>query len=813
MANIRSNVRQTNVTSTCCRPRSIIDYAMLCFWPTSIRQLILRLWPLCVFVTNSSAAPDFEREIRPILSNHCFKCHGPDDAARESELRLDTQEGVFADQGGYQAVKPGDPDGSELIARINSLEQDVVMPPPDSGLSLSENQKSLLYQWVQNGAEFRQHWSFRSITRPVFLESEPSSHPIDSFIQHKLQTIGLTMSEEADRHTLIRRVYLDVVGLPPPAAQIRQFVSDESPNAYERMVDHVLLNPHYGEKWARHWLDQARYADTNGYTIDSPRSMWPWRDWVIRAINSDMPFDQFTIEQLAGDLLPSPTRDQLVATGFHRNSLINQEGGTDDEQFRNESVVDRINTTGAVWLGLTVGCAQCHSHKYDPLTQQEYYQLFAFFNSTEDVNTTAPKILLSTTEQEKRLSELNAAADTAGRELTQFDEVHPASERTDAQRTRRTELEKTLAAAKEAKTEYEKTIPATMVMREMEEPRESHVLVRGDFLRKGKQVQPDVPAVLPVMSSADSGLKNRLDLARWLIHEDNPLTARVTVNRVWMQLFGRGLVETENDFGIQGTSPTHPDLLNWLSVYFMESGWSRRSLIRMILTSATYRQSSAVRPSSVEPDPLNNFLSRQARLRVDAEIVRDLALSASGLLTRRIGGPGVYPPQPDGVYAFTQRKAAWPTSQGADRYRRGMYTFFIRSAPHPLLTTFDTPFFNTTCTRRVRSNTPLQSLTMANDEAFVEATQALAGRLVDTHRHEDDRITLAWYLCLGRPPTEKEQQRMTQFIKEVQQDIAETPSEAVAIAGGVQKDQAVERAVWVLVSRTLFNLDEFITRE
>ncbi len=808
--------RTTGRYSGLCDSNSLICLAVKWSFPVFFIRVITALLFIIAGSTLVKAGDtgiDFSRDIRPILANYCFKCHGPDEAVREADLRLDSARWAYADRGGSQAVKPGDPDASTLIFRINSHDPDEQMPPPDSGLSLSENQKSLLHRWIQSGARFQQHWSFRPIIRPAVPNPEPGSHPIDSFVQHRLKTDGLTLAQEADRHTLIRRVYLDVIGLPPEAAEIELFLNDESPGAYERMVDYVLQSPHYGEKWARHWLDQARYADTNGYTIDSPRSMWPWRDWVIRAINMDMPFDQFTIEQLAGDLLPSPTRNQLIATGFHRNTLINGEGGTDDEQFRNESVVDRVNTTGAVWLGLTVGCAQCHNHKYDPLTQQEYYQLFAFFNSTEDVNTTNPTISLPTAQQKKRLSALIDAATAAVQALTHFDESHPAGERTDAQTTLRTELEKTIQEANDLKAQFEKLIPTTMVMRRTKEPRVSHVLVRGDFLRKGDVVLPDSPSFLPAMSPADNDSRNRLALARWLVHEDNPLTARVTVNRTWMQLFGQGLVETENDFGLQGTSPTHPALLDWLSVFFMENEWSKRSLIRMILTSATYRQSSVMRPSTDRIDPLNSLLSRQSRVRVDAEIIRDLTLAASGILHPVIGGPGVYPPQPDGVYAFTQRKADWPTSQGPDRYRRGMYTFFMRSAPHPMLTTFDTPFFNTSCTRRVRSNTPLQSLTMANDKAFIEATQAFAARLVETHNYDYDRITLAWHLCLSRPPTDKEQRRVMRFVKAARRDLAQTPSESAAITGTVQNGNSVERAVWTLVARTLFNLDEFITRE
>jgi len=655
--------------------------------------------------------------------------------------------------------------------------------------------------------------AFRPVERPD-IDDAQSSHPIDVLVDRRLVSIGLSRSKEANRYTLIRRVFLDVTGLPPSPEELSQYLNDNEPGAYERMIDRALASPHYGEKWARHWLDQARYADTNGYTIDSPRSMWPWRDWVINAINDDMPFDQFTIEQLAGDLLDNPTQEQLIATGFHRNTLINQEGGTDDEQFRNESVVDRVNTTGAVWMGLTAGCAQCHTHKYDPLTQHEYYQLFAFFNSTQDVNTTSPTVSVPNEQQSARLGELHRAVANAQKSLTDFNAQYPTNTLTTDQKSQLAKLEDSLRKAKETQAKFEKSVPTTMVMRERAEPRPTHVLIRGDFLRKGDPVEPAGPAFLPDMPTASDSPKSRLDLARWLVSGEHPLTARVTVNRIWLQLFGRGLVETDNDFGLQGTPPTHPLLLDWLAAEFVDSGWSRKQLIRTILLSETYRQSSETNDKAASVDPLNKLLWRQARVRVDAEIVRDLALAASGLLQRRVGGPGVYPPQPDGVYAFTQRKAAWPTSDGEDRYRRGMYTFFMRSAPHPLLTTFDAPFFNTTCTRRVRSNTPLQSLTMANDESFVEASQALASRVISARENSDDRLTFAWQLCFVRPPEASERQRCLAFLQLAHEDLAKTTEDATSIAGGKRSaNESVEHAAWTMLARALMNLDEFITRE
>ncbi len=748
--------------------------------------------------TADDSTVDFARDIRPVLSNQCFKCHGPDEAVRQADLRLDV---------------PNDATAEELLERLTSNDPDIQMPPPSSDLKLTEQQKDLLSRWIQGGAIYQQHWSFRPVVRPNIDDSN-SKHPIDDLIDRRLVAAGVTRSEEANRSTLFRRVFLDVIGLLPTPDETAQYLNDNQSGAYERMVDRALASPHFGEKWGRHWLDQARYADTNGYTVDSPRSMWPWRDWVIKAINDDMPFDQFTIEQLAGDLLENPTPEQLIATGFHRNTLINQEGGTDDEQFRNESVVDRVNTTGAVWMGLTAGCAQCHTHKYDPLTQHEYYQLFAFFNSTEDVNTTSPTVSVPNEEQVARLGELHRAVLAAERSLKEFNDLHPTDEISVDQKAQQSKLQESLKTAKDAQKSFEKSVPTTMVMRELTEPRSTHVLIRGDFLRKGDPVEPTGPAFLPELPGTSGTPNTRLNLARWLVSREHPLTARVTVNRIWLQLFGRGLVETDNDFGMQGTPPTHPLLLDWLAAEFMESGWSRKHLIRTILLSATYRQSSERKDDAARLDPLNKLLSRQARVRVDAEIVRDLALSASGLLQRKIGGTGVYPPQPNGVYAFTQRNAAWPTSKGEDRYRRGMYTFFMRSAPHPLLTTFDTPFFNTTCTARVRSNTPLQSLTMANDESFVEASRAMALRVMEAHDKDNDRLTFAWQLCFVRPPDESERRRCLDFLQQAQEDLTGSTNDADSISGqDAAADVSIEHAAWAMLSRALLNLDEFITRE
>lgn len=762
---------------------------------------------------------DYSRDIRPILSSNCFRCHGPDDEKREAELRLDTFEGATARIGEVHAIIPGDPGASQIMNRILSSDVDEKMPPPDSGKTLTDREIELLRQWIQQGALYNQHWAFREIVLPTepALDSTWPQNAIDGFVLKKLGQHQIDPAPEAARTTLIRRVHLDVLGLPPTIDELDRYLTDDSASAYSDMVDRALASPHYGERWGRHWLDQARYADTHGYTIDGDRSIWPYRDWVINALNIDMPFDQFTIEQLAGDLLDSPTRDQLVATGFHRNTLVNQEGGTDAEQFRVEAVVDRVNTTGAVWLGLTVGCAQCHTHKYDPLTHHEYYQLFAFFNQCKDVNSVSPQLTLGSPEQVTQLQELDTVIANAKLELAALDKRRTdgtlsASERAVAAADRTT-AEDAFKVLEADRVKLLTQIPETMIMADIDQPRETHVLIRGDFLRKGDSVEPDTPGALPAMPAADHR-RTRLELARWLVDRRNPLTARVTVNRIWAQYFGIGLVETENDFGFQGSPPGHPELLDWLSVEFMDHGWSLKHVHRLILNSATYRQSSVYRPELATTDPLNKLLARQLRLRVDAEVVRDIGLAVSGLLNEAIGGRSVYPPQPEGIYAFTQRNAAWPVSEGPDRYRRGMYTFFMRSAPYPMLTTFDTPRFNTTCTTRVRSNTPLQSLTMANDEAMLEMATALGQRIQQHSDNEADRMRFAFRVCFAREPLPQESQRLLDYVQRQRLTLANGGSpDAAPPASEPSSAVAAEDRLWMLVGRTLMNLDEFIVRE
>jgi hypothetical protein len=531
--------------------------------------------------------------------------------------------------------------------------------------------------------------------------------------------------------------------------------------------------------------------------------MWPYRDWVIQALNDDLPFDSFTIQQLAGDLLPNPTKSQLVATALHRNTLINEEGGTDAKQFRHESVVDRVNTTAAVWLGLTVGCAQCHSHKFDPISHREYYELFAFFNNTTDVNNKGATLSVARGEMLR-----------GGQSLT----ISPPAEAAADGGEQTIAPESQAPAPRERRGQRDPGVAEVMVMKELDEPRETFICVRGDFLRPDKDVgplQPDVlQAVPPTLPPAEN--RTRLDLARWLVNPENPLTPRVTMNRVWMRYFGRGLVETDEDFGTQGTPPTHPELLDWLAGEFQRD-WSLKQMHRLIVTSSTYRQASKARPDLAEKDPRNLLLARQERLRVEAEIVRDAALSASGQLDRTIGGPSVRPPQPDGVYAFTQTAKRWTPETGPGRYRRGMYTLFFRSAPYPLFTTFDAPDFQTVCTRRIRSNTPLQALTVANDEAFFEIAQGLAARVLKELPTADARTQLrrAFRLCLCREPSPRELAALEGYYERQVARHANDAERAKAILStDLQETEApAVAAALVLASRAILNTDSFITRE
>lgn len=845
----------------------------------------LFILPIAVAAGDETNRPDYTTQIKPLLARHCVECHGP--KKQQSGLRVDSGRALIQGGDSGPAVVPKDAAKSLLMHAVTGTEGASKMPP--EGPALSPEEIEVLRDWIAAGAAFPQdevvaasprkgadHWSFQPVQHPVpplMAASATERSPIDVFVTARLKAAKLTPSAEADRETLLRRTSLDLCGIPPTPDEVHEFLSSTSPDAFERVVDRLIASPHFGERWGRDWLDAARYADSNGFTRDMPRTIFKFRDWVVTALNRNQPFDEFVTDQLAGDMRPNPTLDQLVATGFHRNTLVNEEGGTDPEQFRVESVVDRVNTTGTVFLGLTVGCAQCHDHKYDPISQREYYQLFAYFNSTAFAggDPTAPRIDVPSADQIARgepqrqqkirgqIAELEAQlkvqADAIAVHLSEWEKTLTDDDKKklpfnvknavdlpprDRSATHKRDLDAYFRGIDVARRKFpqldeiaklradEPVFPTTMIMQELDQPRETFIQMRGDFLRKGAKVVPAVPAVLFAeqvsASKSDAPVaQTRLDLARWLVSPGNPLTSRVTVNRVWQKYFGRGLVETENDFGTQGTSPSHPELLDWLASEFSgvamrepQSGWDMKRLHRSIVTSATYRQSSRQRDDVAEVDPTNKWLAQQNRLRLDAEVIRDSALAASGLLTTELGGPPVYPPQPDGVFDFTQDKKPWTTATDRNRYRKAMYTQLWRSSLYPSMTVFDFPDANVACTRRIRSNTPLQSLTLANDLTFVEFARGLAVRLLSSSAEDDShRLILACDLCLSREPNSIELARLRNFLQQQRVRFAADETAAGqfapgALPGGIS---AVEGAAWTALSRVLMNLDEFITRE
>ena len=1002
---------------------------------------------------------DFARQIRPILSNRCFVCHGPDEGTREADLRLDTKEGAFADLGGYSAVAPGKPDESELLVRISEEDPDMRMPP--SGKEpLSKDEIALIRRWIETGATWNDHWSFVKPVRPPL----PAVHhedwirnPIDRFVLARLESKGLTPNDAADKTTLLRRVTFDLTGLPPTLQEIDAFLADDSADAYEKVVDRLLASPRYGEHAARYWLDAARYGDTHGLHLDNERSMWLYRDWVINALNENKPYDQFTIEQLAGDLLPEPTLDQKIASGFNRCNVTTSEGGAIDEEFLMRYAVDRTETTGTIWLGLTVGCAVCHDHKFDPISQKEFYELYAFFNSTSekamDGNALlpAPMVKVPSLEQAQRQEELKkqiaavnqeiqaalakieyedplkeatpesldpqdyvwidealpagakpqgdgpnpfqlvslsgrpaehgekastrtaqgrsqhffteaspplvigqgdvlfthvlldpdnppreimlqwndgswehrafwgedtidwGKADTASRRrigdlpepgkwtrleipvgkvglkpgakvngwaFTQFDGTvfwDTAGIRTrtpqagQGYRSQRAweaafgkgeslpkPLQDILAKKPEDRNEGESKqlhehflenvfedvratfqplhakrdglkkqtdeldneIPATLVSKELAEPRPAFVMKRGQYDQPGEPVTRDVPAVLPPFP-ADSP-RNRLGLAQWLVSDGNPLSARVAVNRFWQRYFGVGLVKTSEDFGNQGEQPSHPELLDWLAVEFQQSGWDVKHLQRLIVTSATYRQTSKMTPEQYAADPENRLLARGPRFRLDAEMVRDNALSVSGLLVERVGGPSVKPYQPLGIWKAvgytTSNTANFKQDHGDALYRRSLYSFWKRTAPPPTLQLLDAPSRETCTVRRSRTNTPLAALALLNDVQFFETARALAQRtLTEAGPEAKDRANYAFRLATARRPTDDELAILVRQYEAQQAAYAADPEAAKKVLTvGENKPpdglDPVELAAWTLVANCILNLDETMSK-
>ncbi|MCH2115342.1 MAG: PSD1 and planctomycete cytochrome C domain-containing protein [Pirellulales bacterium] len=976
---------------------------------------------------------DLSAAVRSILSNHCFECHGPDDAQRQAELRLDSTRGAQLElPSGYRAVVPGRPEESELIRRLRSPDEDLRMPPPETGKRLSQDEIELLASWIRLGAEFPVHWSYRELQRPEVpdIDSEWPTNEIDYFVLYRLQHLGMAPAPEVDRSALARRLALDLTGLPPAWEEVERFVDDDGPEGVSRLVDKLLDQSSYGEHWARLWLDLARYADSAGYVDDPPRTIWAYRDWVIRAFNDNMPFDQFTIHQLAGDLLSEPTREQLVATAFHRNTLTNSEGGTNDEEFRSAAIVDRVNTTMAVWMGTTAACAQCHNHKFDPISQEEYFELFAVFNNTEDHDRRDEQPLLELWSDQQReqqqtlppeiarleseLAPFRTSVRQAQIEWEQIWKTAPTSRViVPTQMTRQADSAMTLlndgsilvardgatdayqlkfvfsqdttinvlqletlpddslpgkgpghnddgnfvitdfqvqiqrpvrlaeahadynqggfepsgAIDADAKTgwaiggqlgkshtlslipeqplvlsagttlevkiaqEYEYytlgrfrfavaddprmkdyvRMPAAIsrilgvepsqrsvqqaddlanyylsIWPESEEPyarwanakqrladmtpettvpiarelpdakrRKTHIQLRGNFLNLGKEVSPGVP---DLFHAPGEEVLDRLALARSLVDARNPLTARVIANRYWEAIFGVGLVRTSEDFGSQGEAPSHPQLLDWLASELVRLDWDVKAFLRLLVTSSTYRQSAAVTAEQFENDPDNRHLNRGPRFRLSAEMIRDQALAVSGLLSRKMYGPPVRPPQPElGLSAAFGGDIDWTASNGEDRYRRGIYTTWRRSNPYPSMSTFDAPNREVCTLHRARTNTPLQALVTLNDPVYFEAAQALARRLAAAASTTADGVQEGYRRCLSRDPSEQELENVVQLYNQVHQRLQAKPEAATQLAtdplGPLPAGaDPVEAAAWTVVANILLNLDEMILK-
>ena len=884
---------------------------------------------------------DFNTEVKPILNKHCVACHGGVKKAADLSF-LFSQEAINTKgKSGKVAIIPGDPQHSEFYKRLITNDLEERMPKGKDGLTKKDIET--LKTWIEQGAQWGDHWAYQKPEKPnvpavggffarlgLFKDDETrfTKNEIDNFVINKLKEQGLSTSKEADKGTLLRRVYLDLAGIPPTEQQVKAFLNDPSENAYEKVVDNLLKSPDYGERWAAMWLDLARYADTKGYERDVYRNIWRYRDYVIKAFNEDKPFDQFTIEQLAGDLLPKPTNEQLIATGFHRNTMNNDEGGTVDEEFRVAATIDRVNTTFDVWQGTTMGCVQCHTHPYDPFVHDEYYKTMAFFNNArdEDVVSDTPYLRFYKTPDSAKIEEVKNWILSKGdrskvQEFEKFvkvlepkfnsHDIEPLSPGTSSildakylglQHTGfgrlknvtlsgkdrlvmsfSTATEKAVLQIKDKQsdgkvmltipvfatgdtimfyelpkmegkhdlyfvftnpkkpkdwmqikwvafqktfgnipeyqtieTKYKEILNAkadfTPIMNDGEGDlaRKQHVFERGNWLVHGKEVKPEVPKYLSKMP--ESYPRNRLGLARWLVDGNNPLTARVAVNRFWEQIFGTGIVETVEDFGTQGFSPTHPELLDYLAVTFQDDmHWSVKKLLKMIVMSGTYRQSSDVNQELLDKDPYNRYLARGPRIRLSAEQVRDQALLVSGLLSKKMYGKSVMPYQPDGLWLSPWSGESWKLSQGEDKYRRAIYTFWKRTAPYPSMMSFDAPSREFCQLRRLRTNTPLQALVTLNDPAYVEAAQQLARNMLAKGKTPEEQIQAGFNLIMMRDIDPNKLKILTKLYRQTEQQYRKNPIEAYKFFG--RSDASPALAAMAVTANAMLNLDEIVTKE
>ncbi len=745
---------------------------------------------------------DFNRQIRPILSESCYQCHGPDHNKRKADLRLDLRDGLFRSVDGTAVVVPGKLDDSELFVRITTPAVELRMPPRKAGGPLKPAQIELIKRWIEEGAEWKGHWAYIPPARPAVAGGHDDPGAIDHFIRARLAAEGLVPSPPADRASLIRRLSFDLTGLPPTPLEVDAFATDTSPNAYERLVDRLLASPRFGERMAIFWLDLVRYADTTGYHGDNHVDLYLFRDYVVRAFNDNMPFDRFTIEQVAGDLLAAPTTQTRIASGYNRLLQTTQEGGAQAKEYMAKYSADRVRNLSTVWLGATMGCCECHDHKYDPFTTREFYSVAAFFADVKEtaVGVQEPTIFPSQ-DQANRLNQLD-------NDRAPLNAIPKPSA---AERSKLAELDRQIEAIK-------KEIPSSLVSTSVP-PRVMRVLPRGNWQSEsGTVVVPGVPGSLPPLD-AKSPRASRLDLARWLVSAGNPLPARVMVNRLWKLYFGRGLVATLDDFGSQGAWPTHPELLDWLACEFQSGGWNVKAMIKQMVMSQAYRQSSNTSEETRLRDPGNRWLARQSRFRLDAEFVRDNALAISGLLTAKIGGPSVKPYQPPGYWVFLNfPKRTYEADKGEDQYRRGLYTYWQRTFLHPSLLAFDASTREECVVERTRSNTPLQALVLLNDPTYVEAARAFAIRLIREGGTEPRaRLERGFRLALSRSPRPQEIPVLLDLLHQHFDQFRAAP--AAARESLKTGDEPVppgidpaELAAWTSVARVLLNLHETITR-
>jgi hypothetical protein len=804
---------------------------------------------------------EFNRDVRPILSNYCFTCHGPDNNNRKAKLRLDVEQSAHEDRGGYRVVAAGKPDASELIRRITAKDVSERMPPAKVGKALTARQIAVLQRWVEQGGKYQPHWSLIPVARPALPKLKAGTaavNAIDHFLLARLQQEKLEMSPEADRRTLIRRLSFDLTGLPPTPEEVEFFLNDARPDAYARLVDRLLTSPHFGERLAIYWLDLVRYADTGGYHSDNHRDVAPYRDYVIQAFNSNKRFDDFTVEQLAGDLLPNPTIEQKIASGYNRLLQTTEEGGAQPKEYTAKYAADRVRNTATVWLGLTIGCAECHDHKFDPVKTKEFYRFAAFFADLQEravgrqdqtllptpaqaallkqldgeigpvqqkLNASTPELEAAQARWEESVRKTSAGVPKEIVAIVNLDAAkRNAKQKQDLAKHFRSiapELKGVrdqLAQLAQQKDALLKSIPSTLIS-SVQNPRTMRVLPRGNWLDdSGEIVQPGVPeAIVPPL--VKQGRANRLDLAKWLVAPDNPLTARVFVNRLWLLFFGQGLVKTLDDFGSQGTWPAHPELLDWLAVEFRESGWDVKHLVRLMVLSRAFRQTSQVSETLKQRDPYNVLFARQARFRLDAEMVRDNALAVSGLLSLKVGGPSAKPYQPAGYWKYLNFPTReWMSDKDENQYRRGLYTYWCRTFLHPSLLAFDAPTREECTVERTRSNTPQQALVLLNDPTYVEAARVFAERLLHSASNTEERLRLAFRLALQRAPSKAEAKVLTdlvgQHVEQYRKDRAAAQSLVrVGDRSVTASVDVAELAAWTSVTRVILNLHETVTRE